>query len=275
MRVIFIIPSRAPPTLSNPDNYSADMNDFIARCLVKDQTARPDAKMLTAHKWVASWDKNMKPLSLLVENMLEIIANTEGGREVLLASDNEEDEESDDTDAQLAAFGDMNMGTVKLGDGTCVMKAGSGVGDGEDEMVFGGGTIVMSSTRGKRDSDAPVEDEGAGGVPAWMSDAYEAKTDLNKYSGKPGEEEPKKEDEAAPAPAAPVVTVTEAEPKQDVFLTMSRRNAANKNTRVTIRGGNLKEDLFGPDDQQTGKQYFLILILFSVLSSFVFVFVFV
>jgi serine/threonine kinase 3 len=37
MRVIFIIPSRPPPTCKDPSKFSSGFNAFIARCLVKDQ----------------------------------------------------------------------------------------------------------------------------------------------------------------------------------------------------------------------------------------------
>ena len=35
MRAIFMIPSRPPPTLANRANFSPQLNDFIAKCLVK------------------------------------------------------------------------------------------------------------------------------------------------------------------------------------------------------------------------------------------------
>lgn len=85
---------------------------------------------------MSSWDGDTKPLSRLVEQMLEVcyglfffsllvfvilfslqvIANTPGGREALLGSDNEEEEENEEEkneEEQLFA----DMGTVKLGDG--------------------------------------------------------------------------------------------------------------------------------------------------------------
>lgn len=71
---------------------------------------------------------------------------------------------------------------------------------------------------------------------------------------------------AAPPPAvvaAPVdavktapqeAAVPETAPdKKDVYVTLRRTNA-NKNTRVTIRGGNLQEDLFGSEEGLSGKE---------------------
>jgi serine/threonine protein kinase len=267
MRVIFIIPSRPPPTLTKPGDYSPAMNSFIARCLTKDQEARPDAATLTKDPWVAEWDGNAKPLSASVEQMLEVIASTPGGREALLGSDNEDEEEEQD-EADDAAFGGLNMGTVKLGDGTRVMKS-SKTDEGD---VFGGGTIVLSSNT-MRPSQAAEAQEAAGGgaTPAWMSDAYEVKTDLSKYAGNDKDKAKKAESvasapvvaapvvvapaAAAPAAAAAVAAAEDAPNKKDVFVTLRRANA-NKNTRVTIRGGNLSEDLFGPEADISGKLHF-------------------
>jgi serine/threonine protein kinase len=46
MRVLFMIPTNPPPTLSKPGQWSPDLNDFIANCLIKDQALRPSAKQL-------------------------------------------------------------------------------------------------------------------------------------------------------------------------------------------------------------------------------------
>jgi serine/threonine protein kinase len=43
MRVLFFIPTKPPPTLHDPQHWSDDMRDFLARCLVKDPKLRPDA----------------------------------------------------------------------------------------------------------------------------------------------------------------------------------------------------------------------------------------
>lgn len=43
---------RPPATLAKPQNYSADFNDFIAQCLVKDATQRKNAMELLYHPFV-------------------------------------------------------------------------------------------------------------------------------------------------------------------------------------------------------------------------------
>lgn len=46
MRAIFMIPSRPPPKLSEPDNWGKDFNEFIGRCLTKNPENRPTASEL-------------------------------------------------------------------------------------------------------------------------------------------------------------------------------------------------------------------------------------
>jgi len=41
-----MIPSRPPPKLDNPEEFSGELNDFIAKCLVKNADQRPTAKDL-------------------------------------------------------------------------------------------------------------------------------------------------------------------------------------------------------------------------------------
>jgi hypothetical protein len=88
---------------------------------------------------------------------------------------------------------------------------------------------------------------------------------------------------AAPPPAvvaAPVdavktapqeAAVPETAPdKKDVYVTLRRTNA-NKNTRVTIRGGNLQEDLFGSEEGLSGKEPLFFDCFLRVFFLFVFV----
>ncbi|RYG60248.1 hypothetical protein EON64_19450 [archaeon] len=52
MRAIFMISSRPPPTLKDTEKYSADMRDFVSKCLVKIPDQRASAKELLAHPWI-------------------------------------------------------------------------------------------------------------------------------------------------------------------------------------------------------------------------------
>jgi len=52
MRAIFVIPTKPPPTLADPDNWSPEMLDFIRCCLHKDPTQRYDSALLSNHPFV-------------------------------------------------------------------------------------------------------------------------------------------------------------------------------------------------------------------------------
>lgn len=54
MRAIFIISSRPPPTLKEPEKWSDDMKDFVGRCFVKDCDKRASASELLKHPWIKS-----------------------------------------------------------------------------------------------------------------------------------------------------------------------------------------------------------------------------
>ncbi len=71
------------------------------------------------------------------------------------------------------------MGTVRLGDGTTVMRRADTGEAGDEANLFGGGTIVMTSIddKKKKEEQQPVSD-----APAWMTAGYEAKTDVSSYA---------------------------------------------------------------------------------------------
>lgn len=52
LRVIFVIPNRAPPTLQKPDSWSPHFIDFVAKCLHKNQAERPAAADLLQHPFI-------------------------------------------------------------------------------------------------------------------------------------------------------------------------------------------------------------------------------
>jgi serine/threonine protein kinase/N-acetylneuraminic acid mutarotase len=52
MRAMRLVPSRPPPTLAEPKKWSNNFNDFIAHCLVKDPSKRPDCVDLLAHPFI-------------------------------------------------------------------------------------------------------------------------------------------------------------------------------------------------------------------------------
>jgi serine/threonine protein kinase len=64
MRALFMIPTNAPPTFKEPNSWSKDMKDFVAKCLVKTPDERPTAKQLLEHPFIKSAKdaKVIKPL---------------------------------------------------------------------------------------------------------------------------------------------------------------------------------------------------------------------
>ncbi|MBX9746337.1 MAG: hypothetical protein K2X34_05515, partial [Hyphomonadaceae bacterium] len=90
MRAIFIIPTRPPPKLTEPEQWSKGFNDFIAKCLTKDQKLRASADDLLADPWVAQFSDasalNLMPLIQQTEQLIE----EAGGREAFLDIADEE-----------------------------------------------------------------------------------------------------------------------------------------------------------------------------------------
>lgn len=52
MRAIFIISARPAPTFKNPGQWSADMVDFLGKCLCKNTDLRSTAEELLSHPWI-------------------------------------------------------------------------------------------------------------------------------------------------------------------------------------------------------------------------------
>eukprot|EP01114_Cavostelium_apophysatum_P019704 TRINITY_DN6419_c0_g2_i1.p1 TRINITY_DN6419_c0_g2~~TRINITY_DN6419_c0_g2_i1.p1 ORF type:complete len:376 (+),score=101.00 TRINITY_DN6419_c0_g2_i1:218-1345(+) len=52
LRVIFLIPARPPPTMTEPQRWSSEFNDFLSVCLQKDPNKRPSASSLLGHPFV-------------------------------------------------------------------------------------------------------------------------------------------------------------------------------------------------------------------------------
>eukprot|EP00808_Paulinella_micropora_P006200 g22531.t1 len=121
MRAIFMIPTSDPPILPSPEKWSADFNDFLAICLVKNPEKRPSAEELFEHPFIKKSGSKQIIADLVEECMNEI----------------EEYREQEMKDAEKKDDGTMDsqMGTM---DGT-VPAEGFG---------FSGGTVVQKGTAG-------------------------------------------------------------------------------------------------------------------------------
>jgi len=66
LRALFLISTKPPPILDRPDDWSANFNGFLARCVVRDPVSRPTAKELTEHIFFQA-PVNYSVLASLVE----------------------------------------------------------------------------------------------------------------------------------------------------------------------------------------------------------------
>jgi serine/threonine protein kinase len=127
MRAIFLIPSRDPPVLSEPEQWHADFRDFLRQCLTKVPEGRPTAKQLLEHPFIAGALSN-KCLAGVIRETAEMIAAA-GGREEALGlneenSDSSEGSESDATDAPVEAVRVQKVAS-KAGSGSIGKGSGS------------------------------------------------------------------------------------------------------------------------------------------------------
>ncbi len=80
MRAIFLIPSRDPPTLADPQSWSSEFRNFIHQCLTKVPELRPTAAQLLDHPFIHGAPPNKSLAPIIKETMDMIVAA--GGREV-------------------------------------------------------------------------------------------------------------------------------------------------------------------------------------------------
>jgi serine/threonine protein kinase len=69
MRAIFLIPNKPPPALPDPEEFSDEFNDFIARCCQKKAEDRPTIDELLEHDFVKN-ATDMTPLEDFVKEAL-------------------------------------------------------------------------------------------------------------------------------------------------------------------------------------------------------------
>ncbi|XP_061661821.1 myosin-IIIa [Syngnathoides biaculeatus] len=70
MRALFKIPRNPPPTLQQPELWSADFNDFIRKCLIKDFELRPNVLELLQHVFIGQTVGKEK---VLQKQLIELI----------------------------------------------------------------------------------------------------------------------------------------------------------------------------------------------------------
>lgn len=88
MRVLFLIPKNAPPTLEG--NFSKPFKEFVAACLNKDPNLRPTAKDLLKHRFI----RGAKKTSVLTE----LIERYQRWKHIVDQNNKNDDDDDDDDD---------------------------------------------------------------------------------------------------------------------------------------------------------------------------------
>mmetsp|Transcript_12559 Transcript_12559/g.31912 ORF Transcript_12559/g.31912 Transcript_12559/m.31912 type:complete len:434 (-) Transcript_12559:112-1413(-) len=136
MRAIFMIPSRPPPRLTEPEKWSKEMNAFVEACLMKNPDDRPSADRLLQHPFLQK-AKGPTCLAELIQRSAELI-QAAGGLASALGLDKEE----------TASDGDVVETDMK---GT---KSGRIYHSSDEEESFVFGTMV---TCPKSDSESDYD----------------------------------------------------------------------------------------------------------------------
>ena len=118
MRAIFMIPTKPPPSFSQPDRWSPGFIDFVSRCLVKNPDSRATASELLQHEFI----QNAKSPEIL-NDMIREAQNTK--------------EQIQNNRSSVASF-DESVGTMVPGDSGTLVK-------GEIDLD-GNGTMVEHPT---------------------------------------------------------------------------------------------------------------------------------
>jgi len=128
MRAIFMIPTRPPPRLAHPNEWSPEFISFLAACLIKKPKDRPSADQLLKHAFIKK-AKNLKPKQIFAPLILEVsrVIAEVGSRELALGLNEEDDEKGG---KEKAAGEDSN-------DDDSVEKRSGGSGSSSDRSDDG------------------------------------------------------------------------------------------------------------------------------------------
>jgi len=146
MRAIFMIPSRPPPKLSEPDNWGKDFNEFIGRCLTKNPENRPTASELLQDAFVKR-TVDASVLNSLIESAMELIKLH--GREEAMGL-NESDEEEEENQGNSETF--VKSSTVTSTANFSSQSQYSTIVVSEDDSQ---GTMKMSNSNNANDNYVP------------------------------------------------------------------------------------------------------------------------
>jgi len=126
LRVIFLIPARPPPTLTNPSQWSSDFNDFLQLCLQKDPNKRPSASTLLGHPFVQKGngsDKDRILFDLVKASLPKVLdarnkKKNEKNKQNQNSGSDEENPDSEDDDEKMNTFAPGTRITINTSSGT-------------------------------------------------------------------------------------------------------------------------------------------------------------
>jgi serine/threonine protein kinase len=164
MRAIFMIPSRPPPRLSEPEKWSTEFNDFVAKCLTKNPDHRPSAKDMLDHPFIQK-AKSRTILQPLVDQQEQVISRI--GRDAALGvepKDDEEDSEEEDDDSEGA--GTVRKGAISRVTAESDDEVDSGTMVITDSDKNNYGTVVVSRSGDDDDDDGSSTMKKSSGIKA-------------------------------------------------------------------------------------------------------------
>jgi len=149
MRAIFMIPRSPPPTLTKPEDWSSNFNDFIAKMLVKNPEERPSADWFQKrHPFIKNIPRKLKQrkeFESLFNEARNIISTYGSKKKALNLDDAEEsaskDESEDDSNTDSVGTTKFNSGTTNIYDTTKI--------DSSDKEDYYGTTKFGSDAESK------------------------------------------------------------------------------------------------------------------------------
>ena len=114
MRALFLIPKSPPPKLKKPQDYTADMNNFVKECLTVNMNKRPTATQLKKRSFVEAEIKEFQQnnTSAAVKSLVtKSLDKIQSWRQEQFAEDDDSDESSDDEDSISGLLDDMDRKT--------------------------------------------------------------------------------------------------------------------------------------------------------------------
>ncbi|OQS07620.1 vacuolar protein sorting-associated protein 35 [Thraustotheca clavata] len=170
MRAIFLIPSRPPPQLSEPDKYSPAFSDFIATCLKKNAADRPSAEDLLNHPFIK---KDIDRLESIHANGLPVLQELVDRNLEALSDDR----------ADVSSFDDVVGGTMKQSDMGAMLATSSLVTPLNEAAC---GTMVF------RGSSSSLPKEGSRDTTELYGTIVRGSSDTNSYGTMVSKESPQK-----------------------------------------------------------------------------------